>query len=264
MRTPLKLLQPLVDLRGNGTSLTPARARLLGAVAETGSIAAAARAVGMSYKGAWDAVAALNAMTAEPVVTAEQGGAGGGGAQLTAHGRRLLRFYEALAMLQQRVLSGADSGDLVQMLERVKNMMLRTSARNQFEGKVTSVTTGAVNSEVSLQLDGDDHLVAVITNDSVRSLGLEAGASAIALIKSSFIVLAVGEGLRASARNQLRGVVERCQQGAVNSEVVINLSAGKQLVAMVTNDSVHALDLKPGTAVTALVKASHVILAVAV
>lgn len=264
MRNPLKALQPLVDLRGNGTSLTPARARLLEAVDETGSIAAAARAIGMSYKGAWDAVAALNAMTAEPVVTAEQGGAGGGGAQLTAHGRRLLRFHEALAMLQERVLSGADSGDLDQMLARVNNMMLRTSARNQFECKVSAVATGAVNSEVNLQLDGDDQLVAIITNDSVRSLGLAVGVSAIALIKSSFIILAAGDGLRTSARNQLHGVVADCELGAVNSEVVINLSAGKQLVATVTNGSAHALELTPGTAITALVKASHVILAVAV
>ncbi len=264
MRKPLKVLQPLVDLRGNGTSLTPARARLLEAVVETGSIAAAARAVGMSYKGAWDAVAALNRMTAKPVVIAEQGGTGGGGAQITAHGRRLLNFYQSLATLQQRVLSGTDSGDLDQLLARVNNMMLRTSARNQFEGKVIAITTGAVNSEVSLQLDGDDQLVAIITNDSVRSLGLVVGASAIALIKSSFIILVAGDGLRTSARNQLPGVVDHCQPGAVNSEVVINLSAGKQLVAMVTNDSVRALELKPGTAITALVKSSHVILAVAV
>lgn len=198
------------------------------------------------------------------MVTAEQGGAGGGGAQLTDHGHRLLRFYRALAMLQQRVLSGTDSGDLDKMLERVNNMMLRTSARNQYEGKVTAITPGAVNSEISLQLDGDERLVAIITNESVSALGLEVGASAIALIKSSFILLAAGDGLRTSARNQLPGVVDHCQVGAVNSEVVIKLSAGKQLVATVTNESAHALDLKPGTAITALVKASHVILAVAV
>ena len=264
MRTPLKALQPLVDLRGNGTSLTPARARLLEALAETGSIAAAARGIGMSYKGAWEAVTALNGMTANPVVIAEQGGAGGGGAQMTAHGHRLLRFYRALAMLQQRVLSGTDSGDLDQMLARVNNMMLRTSARNQFEGKVIAITPGAVNSEVSLELDGDERLVAIITNESVNALGLEVGASAIALIKSSFILLAAGDGLLTSARNQLHGVVHHCQLGAVNSEVIISLSAGKQLVATVTNESAHALELKPGKAISALVKASHVILAVAV
>lgn len=264
MFKPLKALQPLVDLRGNGTSLTPARARLLEAVIETGSIAAAARAVGMSYKGAWDAVAALNRMTAKPVVVADQGGTGGGGAQITAHGRRLLNFYQSLATLQQRVLSGTDAGDLDQMLARVNNMMLRTSARNQFEGKVIAITTGAVNSEISLQLDGDDQLVAIVTNDSVRSLGLVVGASAIALIKSSFIILAAGDGLRTSARNQLAGVVEHCQLGAVNSEVVITLSAGKQLVAVVTNDSAQALELKPGSAINALIKASHLILAVSV
>src|SRR5690606_3105192 len=105
-RMPPTQLQPLIDLRGAGTSLTPQRARLLHALDAQGSISAAARAVGMSYKGAWDAVAALNTFLDEPLVSAETGGSGGGGARLTDTGRRVLAFHQALTELQNRLLAG--------------------------------------------------------------------------------------------------------------------------------------------------------------
>lgn len=257
-------LQPLIDLRGANTSLTPSRARLLEALASTGSISAAARAVGMSYKGAWDAVAALNTLADQPLVETELGGVGGGGARLTDTGRRLLTFYQALVAMQRRVLTGADGGDLDQLLNRINNMMLRTSARNQYEGLVTGLEVGAVNSEVTLQLDGGDTLVAIITNKSVRTLGLVLGASAIGLVKSSFVILAVADdAVRTSARNRLHGVVASCQGGEVNAEVVLTLSAGKQIVSTVTNESVRAMGIQQGLPMTAMIKASHVILAVA-
>ena len=91
-------LEPLIDLRGAGTSLTPQRAKLLCALDAHGSISAAARAVGMSYKGAWDAIAALNTFAGEPLVSAETGGSGGGGARLTDMGRRVLAFHQALPL----------------------------------------------------------------------------------------------------------------------------------------------------------------------
>lgn len=143
--------------------------------------------------------------------------------------------------------------------------MLRTSARNQYEGTVTALARGAVNSQVTLRLDGEDQLVAIITNDSVDSLGLAVGGSAMALVKSSFVILASDDdGLRLSARNQLRGEVSVCKKGAVNGEVVLALAGGKQLVATVTNDSIDNLGIAEGVAMRALIKASHVILAVAV
>jgi molybdate transport system regulatory protein len=54
----------------------------------------------------------------------------------------------------------------------------------------------------------------------------------------------------------------RCQKGAINAEVVIELSGGKLVVATVTNESVRELGLAEGRQATALIKASHVILAV--
>jgi molybdate transport system regulatory protein len=258
-------LQPTIELRAGGVALTASRAALLAALAEQGSISAAARAVGMSYKGAWDAVAALNTLLGEPLVRAEAGGSGGGGASLTSAGQRVLGFHQALTALQQRVLSPAsgDSPDLDQLLKRLGNLMLRTSARNQFEGTVRAIERGAVNSEVVLDMAGGDRLVAIITHRSVEELGLAVGASAIALVKSSFVVLGAGT-MRTSARNALVGTVSACREGAVNAEVELALAGGKTLVATVTNESVRTLGIREGVTLTALIKASHVILAVAV
>ncbi len=141
--------------------------------------------------------------------------------------------------------------------------MLRTSARNQFEGTVRAIERGAVNSEVVLDMAGGDRLVAIITHRSVEELGLAVGASAIALVKSSFVVLGAGT-MRTSARNALVGTVSACREGAVNAEVELALAGGKTLVATVTNESVRTLGIREGVTLTALIKASHVILAVAV
>jgi molybdate transport system regulatory protein len=96
------------------------KAELLGRIARTGSIAAAGREMGMSYKRAWDLVTAMNAMFATPLVAMARGGAGGGGAQLTDEGTQVLTLYtsvvdgaraagnDALSQLEKRlrVISG--------------------------------------------------------------------------------------------------------------------------------------------------------------
>jgi molybdate transport system regulatory protein len=140
---------------------------------------------------------------------------------------------------------------------------MRTSARNQFSGKVSAVKTGAVNDEIELDVAGGHKIVAIITHASTRQLGLQVGIDAFALIKASSLILATPDaGLRFSARNQLQGTVSRLQPGAVNTEVVIDLAGGASLAAIITNDSAVALDLGPGKTVSAIFKASSVILAV--
>lgn len=137
---------------------------------------------------------------------------------------------------------------------------MKTSARNQFPGIVKSVQKGAVNAEVILDAGGFD-IAAIITNGSVDSLGLKPGAQAIALIKAPWVILTTDENLKTSARNNLCGTVARCQEGAVNSEVVVDLPGGKSIVAIVTNESIQSMGLKVGVRVCALIKASHIILA---
>ena len=74
----------------------PGKAALMGQIEKTGSISAAARAMGMSYRRAWRLVDALNESFEEPVVLTAVGGKRGGGAQVTAFGRRLVRLYHGM------------------------------------------------------------------------------------------------------------------------------------------------------------------------
>jgi len=140
---------------------------------------------------------------------------------------------------------------------------MKISARNVMAGTVKSVTKGAVNGEVVIALNGGDTVVAIITNHSVDSLGLREGSSAFAIIKASEVMVGKSvEGAKLSARNVLAGEVARLEPGAVNSEVEIRLSGGTAVVASITKASVSALDLKQGDRVSAIVKASNVLVGI--
>jgi len=70
---------------------------------------------------------------------------------------------------------------------------LKLSARNILKGTVKSVTQGAVNSEVVIELPGGDEIVAIITKASADNLGLEEGKEAYAVIKASSVIVAVDD-----------------------------------------------------------------------
>jgi molybdate transport system regulatory protein len=140
---------------------------------------------------------------------------------------------------------------------------MKISARNVFKGTVTSVVAGPVNAEVVLSLPGGDSLVAVVTQGSVVDLGLAPGVAAMAVVKAPWVIVAAGEGgPRFSARNQLQGTVSAVKPGAVNADVVITLPGGSAIHAVVTQDAVTELGLAPGAKAKAIIKASHVVLAV--
>jgi molybdate transport system regulatory protein len=83
----------------SGARIGPGKARLLESVRETGSISAAARDMQMSYKRAWVLLDSMNRAFTEPLVVAAPGGAGGGGAGLTAFGAEVLERYRRLQTL---------------------------------------------------------------------------------------------------------------------------------------------------------------------
>ena len=87
------LTASLLLRRGAGSRVGAERIALLEAISEQGSIAAAAMTVGLSYKGAWDAVQALNNLFDEPLVAAHAGGRGGGETGLTTRGAAVVRAF---------------------------------------------------------------------------------------------------------------------------------------------------------------------------
>ena len=243
------------------------RIALLRAIDETGSISAAAKVAGLSYKGAWDAVQALNNLFERPLVIAAPGGRQGGASQVTAAGQMLITAFEAaeaeLRATLGRLEQGLGSGDGLGLNSLLWSMTMRTSARNVLKGTVDRVVPGAINAEVVLTVADGVEIVSTITMESVADLGLAPGATAMALVKSSFVVLAPGdEPVRTSARNCLAGMITRRDDGPVSSEITLELQVGKTLAATVTRESADSLDLVVGMRAQALIKASHVILAI--
>lgn len=241
------------------------RIALLAAIADCGSITQAAKAVGISYKGAWDAIDTMNNLAGEPLVERLAGGKGGGGTRLTARGLQLVENFRVIEREHQRFIEqlGQQAPMLADDFLLIRRMGMKTSARNQFIGKVVKIKEGAVNDEVELEIAGGHRIVAIVTHESTESLGLKAGADAFALIKASSIILVSEDSdVRFSARNRLNGTISRLQTGAVNSEVVIDLPGGGVIAAIITNESAVNLGLTQGGPASAIFKASSVIVGV--
>ena len=251
---------------GAGARVGAERVALLKAIAETGSITAAAKQAGVSYRGAWDAVQALNGLFARPLVQAHAGGKDGGAAAITSAGLALILAYERLDHELAHVVSQLEAhlADEAEPLDRLAwRLGMKTSARNGLAGTVTRVVEGAVNSEVIIGIKGGSEIAAIVTRESIAELDLKPGRAAMALIKASFVILAPGhEPLKISARNRLPGVVVEHRTGAVNDEVVLEIAGGARIAATVTRESGEGLALNVGDKAQALIKASHVIVAV--
>ena len=242
------------------------RVALLAQIARVGSITQAAKSVGLSYKGAWNAIDDMSNLAGEPLLERTVGGKGGGSTRLTPRGEKLVHNFELIRAEHARFVERLNrkAQGLTDDYSLMESIAMKTSARNQFAGTVHAVRSGAINDEIELKVIGGLRIVATVTRESRNDLGLEIGTRAFALVKASSILLMVEAGdVRLSARNQLAGTVTRVLPGAVNTEVVLELARGGSVAAVITNQSVKALGLAKGSAATAVFKASSVILGVA-
>ena len=140
---------------------------------------------------------------------------------------------------------------------------MKISARNLLQGQVTAVKKGAINAEVDLDLPGNNKIVAVITNESVEKLGLQAGVDAYAIVKAPLVIIAQDiQGMKFSTRNVLDVTVKKVEHGKVNAAISLELAGGITLSAIITEQSVADMGLNEGDRAHALFKASSVILAV--
>lgn len=140
---------------------------------------------------------------------------------------------------------------------------MKISARNVFKGKISALKEGPVSAEVEITTAGGDKIVATVTDASVKSLGLAVGKEAVALVKAPSVILISGTPeYRFTARNQLQGKVAAVNKGAVNTQVTVALAGGSTVSAVVTNEAEKEMGLAAGADVTALFKASQVVLGV--
>ena len=109
---------------------------------------------------------------------------------------------------------------------------MKTTARNQFAGKIAAIDKGPVTTRVKLALRAGQEIAATMTTEAATQMKLRKGEEAIALVKSSEIVLVADfAGFALSARNQLEGTISRVQKGAVTSLIGVTLPGGAIVTA---------------------------------
>ena len=223
----------------------PQRIALLQHIVEQGSITAAAKSAGISYKAAWDAIDELNNLAQTPLVERNIGGKGGGGALLSVAGERVLRLYQRLQAMQNQVLDAAED---IQDLDLLGRLMLRTSARNQLHGTVIAILSHGHNDLIQLELPGGLTLRAQITRDSTQRLELVIGSQAVALIKAGWLQLLGATHPPSPEHNDLHGQIEQILHTDNGpSEVRITLPSGQTLCALTEPQHLETLGLTEGS-----------------
>lgn len=257
-------LQLLLSLHSQDTLfVNPRRIRLLESIREQGSISRGAKAAGISYKSAWDAVKEINALADQPVVLSETGGKGGGGALLTPYGERLLKIYGLLNQIECMAVDALqdESTSLDSLLSVVARFSLQTSARNQFFARVTSLDPTDISRKVCLTMQDDTPLYADITERSCQRLGLVPGKEVLALIKAPWVTLSANAALIAKDDNRLSGTINAVIPGEEFDEVTLQLDLGEELCALLPKAAQQAITWQKGDRAYAHFAPSQVILA---
>ncbi len=243
------------------------RMEILRLIGTTGSISEAARQAGVSYKAAWQAVHTLTNLAGVRLVDRAVGGAGGGGAQLTAAGGQLLDAARQMDAARREVLSRF-SGGAAQALPGVG---LRTSMRNNLPCQVMQLIRPSLSDpmvRVVLSLPLGEQITASITRESAELLGLQPGLEVLALCKATAVCVSafVGaaakapavEAVDSSAANLMNGTVSRLSRGSQRDEVVLNLPGDLQLVGFAN----HPNRLRVGSKACARLEDNAVVLAI--
>lgn len=242
---------------------TERRMALLEAIGTEGSISAAARKIGLSYKAAWDAIDTMNNLADSPLVLRTTGGRRGGGASLTPRAQDLITWYNAIRHEHQRFMDLLTrlNPDTPKNLELLQHMMVQTSARNRLMGTLHSIAHGAVNDEITLETPEGVLIVATITHASTLALNLAVGRRVLAFIKAPSVIIGLpGSGMRLSARNQLAGTIAHIAEGAVQAEVGVDLAPGTRITATLSLEGLHEMQLTLGQSAYAIFKSSSVLL----
>ncbi|KLL11363.1 MULTISPECIES: molybdopterin-binding protein [Protofrankia] len=135
------------------------------------------------------------------------------------------------------------------------------SIRNQLSGTVTEITSGEAISAVKIRLAAGQEVVAAVTTEAVRELGITNGAQVQILVKATEVSLAVGEVSGLSIRNQIPGTITAIDQGGAIAIVKVAVEGGETITSAITKAAVGDLGLAAGSAVTVLIKSTEISIA---
>ena len=248
-----------LSARAMGYAQADKRLEILHLVARHGSISQAAREAGISYKAAWQAIHTLTNLAGEPLVDSSVGGAGGGGACLTAAGTRLLHAAAEMDAARRDVLARINDPS-ARLLGGP-----RTSMRNHLRGAVERLESAGARDpmvRVVLALTGGAELASLVTRESAELLSLMPGQPVLALCKATAVRVqaAQPDDQGSAGANLLAGRVLRVSRGLQRDEITVTLAGGMQLVGF----AVRPNRLRAGSRAAAWLDESAVVLALAV
>ncbi|MGF1702033.1 TOBE domain-containing protein [Photobacterium makurazakiensis] len=241
----------------------PRRVALLKAIEATGSISQGAKAAGISYKAAYDAIKDMNNRADSPIIDSEKGGKGGGGAVLTHQGKRLVQMYDLLDHIQSMGLQALndDNVPLHSLLGVMSKLSLQTSARNQLFGSIIAIENHDLHDLVKIELPSGEIIHATITHGSTVRLKLHVGKDVVALFKGPAISVTTQQPNKNDALNQLKGTLTSIKSDGHSTEVFLKISAENEICALVENTDNTESPLTVGMEVYAAFPHSQVIIA---
>lgn len=141
-----------------------------------------------------------------------------------------------------------------------KESSRKTSARNTFFGKISTIQQADFQVKVELVTIGGDQVTAMITHDSLVRLGLRPGVLISAEVKAPWVVLQKGaEEPNCTAENRFQGTIARINKGRIATEYTVRIADGAELCSLVTSDSSY-LGLKENDPVWAMFNSFSVVL----
>jgi molybdate transport system regulatory protein len=197
--TKTKQVSPNLQIaQALASTMTDKRVEVLRSIGRLGSISEAARANGISYKAAWQAIETLGNLAGVALLEKSVGGAGGGGARLTTAGMQVLNAadrlhqarVDALAQIQGNDPQDPENPDRLARLPTIAGVGLRTSMRNQLPCEVVEIVQTQGAPQIWLQLADGQRLSSRITHESLELLDLNIGMPVLAMCKATAVTIA--------------------------------------------------------------------------
>lgn len=220
--------------RHSRTFLGPGRIELLEKIGSGNSIAEAARQLGMGYKTAWDMLNAMNNLADEPLVISTKGGKRGGGTRITEYGQKMIAIFRHIESEYRAMLISLEQRypELEDFTSKASpRLQLRTSARNQLSCKIQALEKKGHRIMTTLDLGGQQHLQAMLTQKSIDEMSLSVGQQVFALFKAPMVSLSATPDKQA---HSLEGVLEKIDVDETGgAELNILLKSGQHMIAII-------------------------------
>jgi molybdate transport system regulatory protein len=137
----------------------------------------------------------------------------------------------------------------------------KTSARNSFFGKISSIKRGDIQATVKLTTVGGDTVTTVITNESLVRLGLKVGSLITAEVKAPWVILQRSDKEpESTAENRFLGTIVRINKGEITTEYVVRITDGTELCSIVTTSNACKMDFQKNDQVWVIFNSFSVVL----